>query len=119
MKQQEKVRCIDEKGRVHRIPEFLTKMPDYMRRHRFTLDAVAPMELPKPIQEVNFEVKQGFKHEDLESMEQPIETIEEKMEYIEPSQEVETKEKYWAILDEKGIKYNKNFGIAKLKELCQ
>ncbi len=101
----EKIRCINEKGQVVRIPENLTKMPDYMRRHNLRVDNIDPMEIAKPLAEVNFELNTSEKAEEID--------------VIQNFSEEETKEHYWAILDEKGIKYNKNFGIAKLKELCQ
>ncbi len=113
----EKTRCIDEKGIIKHIPTHLTKLPDYMRRHKLRIDSVEPMELPKPIKEVNFEVTKGFRHEDLEPMEET--QVMENFEEIAEESKEETKEHYWAILDEKGIEYKKTYGITKLKELCQ
>lgn len=113
-------KCLNDKGQTLFIAEHLLT-PNYLRRHKLVIDEVKPVEELKPIEQVNLKVEAPQEIEEVaeNATIEDLEPIEETMEYIEPSQEVETKEKYWAILDEKGIKYNKNFGIAKLKELCQ
>lgn len=98
------VRCLNEKGEVRFIPDHLASMPDYMRRHKLSLDNVEPQEPLKPLKEVNLKVEEPISETDVVS-----ETSVE--------QEGPTKEEYWAMLDAKGVEYKKTFGIAKLKEL--
>lgn len=96
------IRCLTEKGEVRFIPEKLASMPDYMRRHRLTLDSIEEQEPLRPLSEVNLEVVA------------PIEDVEK---LDEPTKSEFTKEDYWAMLDAKGVEYKKTFGITKLKEL--
>jgi hypothetical protein len=99
------VRCLNEKGEVRFIPDRLAAMPDYMRRHKLTLDTLEPLEQLKPLKEVVLEVEVEVPQEEVIATESLESTLEL------------TKEEYWAMLDEKGVEYKKTYGIAKLKEL--
>lgn len=101
------VRCLTEKGEVRFIPDHLASMPDYMRRHKLSLDNVEPQEPLKPLKEVNLVVETSISESNVVS-EEVIENT---------SVEEITKEEYWAMLDAKGVEYKKTFGISKLKEL--
>lgn len=103
------VRCLTEKGEVRFIPEKLAGMPEYMRRHKLTLDTLEPLEELKPLKEVVLEVEEP-KTEQPEMEEVVSESTESSVEEI-------TKEQYWAMLDAKGVEYKKTYGITKLKEL--
>jgi hypothetical protein len=100
------VRCLNEKGEVKFIPEKLAGMPDYMRRHRLTLDNIEAQEPLKPLKEVNLKVEAI--NENQVSSEHIVD--------LTPQDEI-TKEEYWAMLDAKGVDYKKTFGVTKLKEL--
>ena len=108
------VRCLNEKGEVRFIPDQLAAMPDYMRRHKLTLDTLEPLEPLKPLKEVVLKVEVEVPQEEViatESLESASNEISQ-----EESKEV-SKEEYWAMLDAKGVEYKKTYGIAKLKEL--
>ena len=115
-------RCINEKGQIKNIPDHLSEMPEYMRRHKLTLDNVDLLEPLKPLEEVNLVVKR-VSHEIQEVVEVvDVEEVSNEANSdidseIEPTKEL-SKEDYWSMLDNQGIEYKKTYGIEKLKQLA-